>query len=147
MPDIEQGITPTTLPEGKTPAIRVLAMPADTNAAGDIFGGWLMAQVDIAGSIAAHRYATGRVVTVGINSFRFIHPVFVGDLISCYSDVVSVGRTSLVVDVQVFAERERGNLETELVATATLAYVAIDAQRHPRPIIALQGPAPSEGGE
>lgn len=122
------------LPHDKVPAIRVLAMPADTNAAGDIFGGWLMSQVDIAGSIAAYRHAAGRVVTVAINRFQFIKPVFVGDLVSCYSEVVSVGRTSMVVDVWVFAERERGNLETKRVAEARLTYVAIDAQRQPRAI-------------
>lgn len=127
------------LPDDRTPAIRVLAMPADTNAAGDIFGGWLMSQVDIAGSIAAYRHAGGRVVTVAINSFRFINPVFVGDLVSCYSEVVSIGRTSMVVDVQVFAERERGNLETQQAAEARLTYVAIDAQRRPRPVLPLEG--------
>lgn len=126
------------LPRDREPAIRVLAMPADTNAAGDIFGGWLMSQVDIAGSIAAYKHARGRVVTVAVNSFQFVKPVFVGDLVSCYSEVVRVGRTSVVVDVKAYAERERGNLETELVAEAKLTYVAIDTERRPRPVAPLE---------
>ena len=124
-----------TLPTNKIPAIRILAMPADTNAMGDIFGGWLMAQVDIAGSIAAHRYVNGRVVTVAINEFVFIKPVFVGDLISIFSEVAKVGTTSIRIDITAYAERERNTIECEHVAKATLTYVAIDEQRRPRPIV------------
>src|SRR5690554_4175653 len=109
-------------------------MPADTNAAGDIFGGWLMSQVDIAGSIAAWRRARGRVVTVAVNAFQFHQPVYVGDLISCFAEVVRVGRTSLTVRVEVFAERDRDGGECIRVTEATLTYVAIDAQRRPRPV-------------
>jgi acyl-CoA thioesterase YciA len=126
--------TPDRLPAERQPTIRVLAMPTDTNAAGDIFGGWIMSQVDIAGSIAAYRRAGGRVVTVAVNSFQFHQPVFVGDLISCYADVVRVGRTSLTVLVEVYAERSRGTEEAIKVTEATLTYVAVDLQRKPRPV-------------
>lgn len=122
------------LPAGRQPTTRVLAMPTDTNAAGDIFGGWIMSQVDIAGSIAAYRRAGGRVVTVAVNSFQFHRPVFVGDLISCYAEVVRVGRTSLTVHVEVYAERSRRIEECIRVTEATLTYVAVDAQRRPRPV-------------
>ncbi|MBK8164250.1 MAG: acyl-CoA thioesterase [Gammaproteobacteria bacterium] len=122
------------LPAGRQPTTRVLAMPTDTNAAGDIFGGWIMAQVDIAGSIAAYRRAGGRVVTVAVNSFQFHKPVFVGDLISCYAEVVRVGRTSLTAHVEVYAERSRGIEEAIRVTEATLTYVAVDQDRKPRPV-------------
>lgn len=123
-----------SFPADKQPAIRVLAMPADTNAAGDIFGGWLMSQVDIAGSIAAYRYARGRVVTVAINSFEFIRPVFVGDLVSFFSELIEVGTTSMQVEVIAFAERNRDKVICDHVATAHLTYVAIDEHRRPRPV-------------
>lgn len=109
-------------------------MPADTNAAGDIFGGWIMSQVDIAGSIEAHRRARGRVVTVAVNSFHFHEPVFVGDLISCYTAVERVGNTSLTVHVEVYAERNRQAEECIKVTEATLTYVAVDDNRRPRPV-------------
>ena len=118
----------------RQPMIRVMARPADTNAAGDIFGGWIMTQVDIAGSVPAHRLAKGRVVTVAVNSFQFHEPVFVGDLISCYADIVRVGRTSITVRVEVFAERERNELMHIKVTEAVLTYVAVDEQRRPRPV-------------
>jgi acyl-CoA thioesterase YciA len=121
------------LPE-RVPTIRVLAMPADTNAAGDIFGGWIMSQVDIAGSVEAYRRARGRVVTVAVNSFQFHKPVFVGDLISCYADVIRVGRTSLTVQVVVYAERKRVREECVRVTEASLTYVAVDEERRPRPL-------------
>lgn len=118
----------------REPSTRVLAMPADTNASGDIFGGWIMAQVDIAGAVAAYRRARGRVATVAVNSFHFHRPVFVGDLVSCYADVVKVGTTSLTVHVDVFAERDRGNHECVRVTEADLVYVAVDSERKPRPV-------------
>ena len=123
----------TTLPD-KQPAIRVAAMPADTNSAGTIFGGWIMSQVDIAGSIAALARARGRVVTVAVNSFEFHKPVFVGDLVSCYSDVIKVGRTSITVKVEVYAQRNPSNLETVKVTEAELTYVALDENRKPRAV-------------
>jgi acyl-CoA thioesterase YciA len=121
-----------TLPRDREPVIRVLAMPTDTNAAGDIFGGWIMAQVDIAGSITAFRRARGRVVTVAVNSFEFHQPVFVGDLISCYAEVIRIGRTSLAVKVEVYAERNRQQEECIKVTEAVLTFVAVDEQRKPR---------------
>ena len=123
----------TALPD-KQPAIRVAAMPADTNSAGTIFGGWIMSQVDVAGSIAALERARGRVATVAVNSFEFHKPVFVGDLISCYSDVIKVGRTSIVVKVEVYAQRNPGNLKTIKVTEAELTFVALDENRKPRNI-------------
>ena len=120
-------------PEQRMPTIRVAAMPKDANAAGDIFGGWIMAQVDIAGSVVACQRAAGRVVTVAVNSFEFHQPVFIGDLISCYAEVVRVGNTSLTVDVEVYAHRSR--IEAPIKVTqATLTYVAVDEQRRPRPV-------------
>lgn len=119
----------------RQPTIRVAARPADTNAGGDIFGGWIMAQVDIAGSIAAYRLAKGRVVTVAVDSLQFHQPVLVGDLISCYAEVVRVGRTSITVQVEVFAERDQDGIQHLKVTEAKLTYVAIDAQRRPRPVL------------
>ena len=125
--------TSTRLPD-EQPATRVLAMPADTNASGDIFGGWIMSQVDIAGSIAAHRRANGRVVTVAVNEFQFHEPVYVGDLISCFAKITHVGNTSMTVHVEVYAERNRDNDVCVRVTEANLTYVAVDENRHPRPV-------------
>ena len=122
------------LPQNREPTLRVLAMPTDTNFAGDIFGGWIMSQVDIAASIVAFRRAKGRVVTVAVNSFEFHKPVFVGDLISCYAEVVRIGRTSLTVAVEVYAERNRQVEECIKVTQATLTFVAVDDLRQPRPV-------------
>ena len=97
----------TTLPDGEQPVLRIVPMPADTNAHGTIFGGWVMSQVDIAGSVAAWERAQGPVVTIAVNSFVFREPVFVGDLVSFYARVLKVGRTSITVDVEVFAQRRR----------------------------------------
>lgn len=113
--------------------VRVLAMPKDTNGLGDIFGGWLMSQVDIAGAIHAARRASGRVVTVAVNEFVFLQPVYVGDVVACYTEVERVGRTSLTVHVEVFSERQSG-AESVQVATASLTYVAIDEERRPRAV-------------
>lgn len=130
---------PHTLPE-RQPTTRLVAMPTDTNASGDIFGGWIMSQVDIAGAVEAFRRARGRVVTVAVNAFQFHHPVYVGDLISCYAEVVRVGTTSLTVSVEVFAQRERGTAQCIRVTEATLTYVAIDEDRRPRPVPAPASP-------
>ena len=123
----------TVLPD-KQPSIRVAAMPADTNSAGTIFGGWIMSQVDIAGSIAALERARGRIVTVAVNSFEFHQPVFVGDLVSCYAEVVGVGRTSITVKVEVYAQRTPAKVETIKVTEAELTYVALDENRKPRAV-------------
>ncbi len=120
------------LPENKVPSLRVLALPAYTNGMGDIFGGWIMSQVDIAGSIPAARRAKGRVVTVNVNSLQFHKPVYVGDLISCYADVVRVGRTSLTVEVDVYAQRNPAQEQVIHVTQATLTYVAVDSHGRPR---------------
>ncbi|MFZ9962724.1 MAG: acyl-CoA thioesterase, partial [Burkholderiales bacterium] len=94
-----------SLPIDKDPTLRVVPMPSDANYSGDIFGGWIMSQVDIAGSIPAAQLAKGRIVTIAVNSFLFKQPVMIGDLVSFYADVVKVGNTSITVDVEVFAQR------------------------------------------
>lgn len=124
--------TVPALPAGKNPALRVVPMPADANVHGDVFGGWIMAQVDIAGSIPAVERAQGRVATVAVNSFLFKHPVFVGDLVSFYADIVKTGRTSITVEVEVYAQRMRHSNEIVKVTEATLTYVATDESRQPR---------------
>ena len=124
-----------SLPEREQPVLRIVPMPADTNAHGTIFGGWVMSQVDVAGSIPAWERAQGRIVTVAVNSFVFREPVFVGDVVSFYARVLKVGRTSLTVDVEVFAERRRdGRKQVVKVTEAQLTYVAVDEQRRPRPV-------------
>jgi len=128
----------TALPQGKDPTLRVVPMPADENQSGDIFGGWIMSQVDIAGSVAAVRIARGRVATVAVNSFQFKQPVLVGDLVSFYADVVRVGRTSITVNVEVYAQRRPEREEVVKVTEATLTYVAIDDKRQPRVVTAQQ---------
>jgi acyl-CoA thioesterase YciA len=128
---------PTVLPAGKEPTLRVVPMPADSNSAGDIFGGWVMSQVDIAGSIPAIRLARGRVATVAVNSFVFRQPVMVGDLVSFYAEVVKVGRTSITVSVEVYVQRNPEKVETVKVTEATLTYVAVDKQGRPR-VVSVQ---------
>ena len=113
--------------QGQEPVLRVMPMPADVNAAGDIFGGWVMAQVDIAGAIPAMRRARGRIATVAVNSFLFKQPISVGDVVSFYATIASVGRTSITVDVQVFAERNPANPLVVKVTEATLTYVCLNA--------------------
>ena len=122
------------LPEGRQPALRVLPMPADANHNGDIFGGWIMAQVDIAGGTTAGRVARGRVATVAVNSFVFKQPVQIGDLLSFYADVVRIGKTSVTINVEVYAERGRADTRVVKVTEATLTFVAIDANGKPRTI-------------
>ena len=122
------------LPEGRQPALRVVPMPADANHNGDIFGGWIMAQVDIAGGTTAGRVARGRVATVAVNSFLFKQPVQIGDLLSFYADVVRIGRTSVTINVEVYAERGQARAEVVKVTEAQLTFVAIDGQGRPRPI-------------
>jgi len=124
----------TTLPVGKMPQLRVVPMPTDTNMSGDVFGGWIMAHVDLAGSLPAARRANGRVATIAVNSFVFKQPVFVGDVLSIYTDIVKVGNTSITVNVEVYAERNQLQGETVKVTEATLTYVATDDDRRPRQI-------------
>lgn len=119
------------LPEGM-PTLRVMPMPSDANIHGDVFGGWIMAQVDIAGALPAVRRANGRVGTVAVNSFIFKQPVFVGDLLSFYAKIVKTGTTSITVNVEVYAERNRLQADVVKVTEATLTYVATDDNRRPR---------------
>lgn len=129
----------TWLPDGM-PTLRVMPMPADANIHGDVFGGWIMAQVDIAGAIPAVRRANGRVGTVAVNSFVFKQPVFVGDLLSFYSKIVKTGNTSVTVTVEVYAERNRLQSEVVKVTEATLTYVSVGEDRRPRAL----PPVPSD---
>ena len=124
------------LPPDRHATLRLVPMPADTNAAGNIFGGWLMSQADIAGSIVAIRRAQGPITTVAVNAFRFHLPVYVGDVVSLYATIAKVGTTSITVDVEVYVERGPFRSGTagrvEHVAEATLTYVAVDADYHKR---------------
>ena len=115
-------------------AIRVLAMPADTNAAGDIFGGWLMSQADIAGATVAVQAAAGRVVTIAVNEFRFVSRVAVGDLVDIYARVQRLGNTSVRVEIRAWARREMDPESRHHVAVANITYVAVGADGRPRPI-------------
>lgn len=114
------------------PVLRMVAMPTDANVYGDVFGGWIMSQVDIAGSIPAVRRANGRVATIAVKSFLFKQPVFVGDLLSFYAKIIREGTTSITVDVEVYAQRNRLNDEIVKVTEATLTYVATGEDRKPR---------------
>ncbi len=116
----------------KEPALRVVPMPADANYHGDIFGGWIMSKVDIAGSIPASRRAKGRVATVAVNSFVFKQPVMIGDLVSFYADITHVGRTSITVAVEVYAQRNPTDVICVKVTEASLTYVATGPDRRPR---------------
>jgi acyl-CoA thioesterase YciA len=118
-------------------ALRVMPQPSDANVHGDVFGGWIMAQVDIAGSIPASRRANGRVATIAVNSFVFKQPVFVGDLLSFYADIVKTGNTSVTVSVEVFAQRMSLTQDLVKVTEATLTYVATDSDRRPRALPVL----------
>lgn len=119
------------------PTLRVMPQPSDANIHGDVFGGWIMAQVDIAGSVPATRRAEGRVATVAVNAFTFRQPVFVGDLLSFYAKIIKTGTTSITVSVEVYAERQRLDVEVVKVTEAILTYVATDDQRKRRPLPAI----------
>ena len=125
---------PASLPSDKELVMRVLPMPADSNANGDIFGGWIMAQVDLAGSVLPVRIAKGRVTTVAVNQFVFKQPVSIGDLLSFYATVERVGNTSITVRVEVYAERNPADVQVVKVTEANLTYVAIDREGKPRQI-------------
>ena len=128
------------LPTDKELVLKVIPMPADCNANGDIFGGWVMAQVDLAGSVVPARYANGRMATVAVNQFIFKQPVRVGDILSFFAVVTRIGNTSITVAVEVFAERFRTQGRYIKVTEASLTYVAIDDNGKPRPI---EKPLPS----
>ncbi|HSI51649.1 MAG TPA: acyl-CoA thioesterase [Ideonella sp.] len=134
--------TPSSVPQAGTPGLptdqtlvmRVMPMPADANGNGDIFGGWIMAQVDLAGSVLPARIAKGRITTVAVNEFIFKQPVSMGDLLSFYATVTRIGRTSVTVRVEVYAERNPSDLQVVKVTQANLTYVAIDLNGQPREI-------------
>ncbi len=125
-------LAPLRLPDDRQLVLRVMPMPADANGNGDIFGGWIMAQVDIAGAVLPARIAKGRIVTVAVNEFIFKQPVSVSDLLSFYATVERIGRTSVTVNVEVYAERDPANLRVVKVTQANLTYVAIDEHGKPR---------------
>lgn len=127
-------LAPTELPTGDALVMRVMPLPADTNNNGDIFGGWLMAQVDLAGGVLPSRLAKGRIATVAVNQFLFKQPVSVGDLLSFYARIERVGTTSITVHVEVYAERNPADLQVVKVTEANLTYVAIDSHGRPRPV-------------
>ena len=131
-PDPASG--PLQLPNDRQLVLRVMPMPADANGNGDIFGGWIMAQVDIAGAVLPARIAKGRIVTVAVNEFIFKQPVSISDLLSFYARVERIGRTSITVNVEVYAERNPADLQVVKVTEANLTYVAIDANGKPRQI-------------
>ena len=122
------------LPTDEELVLKVIPMPADSNANGDIFGGWVMAQVDLAGSVIPARYTRGRMATVAVNEFIFKQPVRVGDILTFFSKLVRIGRTSITVKVEVYAERFSAQGHYVKVTEASLTYVAIDEQGRPRPI-------------
>jgi acyl-CoA thioesterase YciA len=127
-------IAPLSLPDDRQLVLRVMPMPADANGNGDIFGGWIMAQVDLAGAVLPARIAKGRIVTVAVNEFVFKQPVSIGDLLSFYAKVERIGKTSVTVNVEVYAERDPANLHVVKVTEANLTYVAIDRDGKPRQI-------------
>lgn len=127
-------LSPYRLENGAELVMRVMPMPADSNANGDIFGGWIMAQVDLAGAVLPVRIARGRMATVAVNEFVFKQPVSIGDLLSFYARVTRVGNTSVTVHVEVYAERDPANPHVVKVTEANLTYVAIDREGRPRPI-------------
>ena len=124
----------SALPHDRELVLKVIPMPADCNANGDIFGGWVMAQVDLAGSVLAMRNVRGRVATVAVNQFIFKQPVRVGDLLSFFAHVERIGNTSITVPVEVFAERLGTQGQYVKVTEASLTYVAIDEHGKPRQI-------------
>ena len=125
-------MTIVELPKDRQPEIKIVAMPKDTNPGGSIFGGWIMSQIDIAGAVPALERARGRVATVAVNSIEFHEPVFVGDVVSCYADIIKTGHSSITIKVEVFAERNPSNKKTVKVTEAELTYVALDENRKPR---------------
>jgi len=133
MPDLPHLPAPA-LPSSHELVLKVIPMPADSNANGDIFGGWVMAQVDLAGSVLPARYIQGRMATVAVNEFIFKQPVRVGDILSFFATVTRIGRTSITVEVEVYAERFSDQGQYLKVTEARLTYVAIDADGRPRPV-------------
>lgn len=133
-PHPQPTLAPAVLPSGAELVLRVMPLPADVNANGDIFGGWIMSHVDLAGAVLPSRLAKGRIATVAVKEFVFKQPVSLGDLLSFYARVTRIGSTSISVHVEVFAERNPADLQVVKVTEAHLTYVAIDSQGQPRPL-------------
>ncbi len=122
------------LPLNKELVLKVIPMPADANGNGDIFGGWVMAQVDLAGAVLPARHTNGRMATVAVNQFIFKQPVKMGDILSFFAEITRLGRTSVTVQVEVYAERFKAQGQYVKVTEAQLTYVAIDKNGKPRPL-------------
>ena len=135
---------PVELPTDKELVLKVIPMPADCNANGDIFGGWVMAQVDLAGSVVPARHVDGRMATVAVNQFIFKQPVRVGDILSFFAAVTRIGNTSITVQVEVYAERFRNQKRYVKVTEASLTYVAIDDFGKPRKIVKTEASSPTQ---
>lgn len=127
------GPAPSPVSPDRQPALRTIAMPADANPNGDIFGGWVLSQMDLAGGIAAVKRARTRVATVAVDAMKFHLPVMVGDEVSCYAEIVRIGRTSMAISIETWARRASSNL-TVMVTQGTFTYVAIDQNRRPTPV-------------
>ena len=125
-------VAPLSLPQDRELVLRVMPMPGDSNANGDVFGGWIMAHVDLAGAVLPSRIAKGRIATVAVREFLFKQPVSIGDLLSFYARITRLGRTSITVHVEVHAERDPVNPQLVKVTEANLTYVAIDGLGQPR---------------
>ncbi len=135
---------PLRAPRGQL-VIRTIAMPADTNAAGDIFGGWIMSQMDIGGAILAHQIARCRVTTVAVDAMEFHHPVLVGDTIACFAELHRVGRTSMRIHLEVWVQRHFERTE-QCVTEGAFTYVALDQSCRPQPVYREDNPAPPDPG-
>ncbi len=142
-PKTEARTEPEFRPRGEL-AIRTLAMPADANPSGDIFGGWVLSQMDIAGGIVAWQRAQGRLATVAVTAMTFHLPVYVGDVLCVYVDIERVGRTSIATWVEAWALRRRGG-ERVRVTEGEFVYVALDAEGRPRPVPEAEGEAEAQG--
>ncbi|MDZ4143609.1 MAG: acyl-CoA thioesterase [Burkholderiales bacterium] len=135
VPNASPAAANVALPTDKELVLKVIPMPADCNANGDIFGGWVMAQVDLAGSVVPARYVNGRMATVAVNQFIFKQPVRVGDILSFFASLTRIGNTSITVQVEVYAERFRAQGQYIKVTEASLTYVAIDDNGKPRAVV------------
>lgn len=131
---MDPATSPVTDPTTWQLAARVVAMPADTNAFGDIFGGWLLSQADLAGGTIAIQAAQGRVATVAVKDFQFLAPVLVGDLVEVFARLIRAGNTSMTIEIQIWAQREPDPHSRHQVAAASFTYVAVDEEGRPRPV-------------
>ncbi len=140
MPDPIAKTPDADIPPTSEPTLRAIAMPADTNTHGDIFGGWLLCQMDLAGSTVATRQSRGRVVTVAIAGMVFHRPVMVGDEVTCFCSVERIGNTSITVKIESWVRRGIGD-QAFKVTEGTFTYVAVDASGHPQPVASRTGAA------